>query len=199
MKIHGLRLNKEAASKLFQNSRGGDSGMRADHRTVLLLLLASLGASVLLFVLLLDRYSYYDYQRAKCEAGSVGLVVSLVGSFGSDRPKERSSPYYLRVEVVGEKRGRVALSEARLTSSESKRSVDLVGIKRAEVARQGDPVPAVVYSADSLRLDYDNYVFDGVVVSEPTDREDAVTFTCALTKRYRVEWRISLWDVLMSV
>lgn len=173
--------------------------MRADHRAVLLLLLASLGASVLLFVLLLDRYSYYDYQRAKCEAGSVDLVVSLVGSFGSDRPKERSSPYYLRVEVVGEKRERVVLSEARLTSSESKKSVDLDGIKRAEVARPGDPVPAVVYSVDSLRLDYDNYVFEGAVVSEPTDGEGTVSFTCALTKSYRSEWRIPLWDALMSV
>lgn len=173
--------------------------MKADRRTVLLLLLASLGASVLLFVLLLDRYSYYDYQSAKCEAGSVDVVVSLVGSFGSDRPKERSSPYYLRVEVVREKRERVVLSEARLTSSESKKRVDLGGIKRAEVARQGDPVPAVVYSVDSLRLDYENYVFEGAVVSEPTDGEGTVAFTCALTKSYRSEWRIPLWDALMSV
>ena len=173
--------------------------MKAGHRTVLLLLLTSLGASILLFLFLLDRYSYYDYRGAECEAGSVDLVVSLVGSFGSDRPRERSSPYYLRVEVVGDKRGRVVLSEARLTSSESKKRVDLGGIKRAEMARQGDPVPAVVYSADSLRLDYDNYVFDGVVVSGPTEREDAVAFTCALTKSYRSEWRIPLWDALMSV
>ena len=174
--------------------------MKADHRTVLLWLLASLGACVLLFVLLLDRYSYYDYQKGKCESsGPVELVVSLVGSFGSDRPKERSSPYYLRVEVVGEKRERVVLSEPRLTSSESKKRVDLGGIKRAEVARPGDPVPAVVYSVGSLRLDYDDYVFEGAVVSEPTDGEGTVAFTCALTKSYRSEWRIPLWDALMSV
>lgn len=173
--------------------------MKADHRTVLLLLLTSLGASILLFVLLLDRYSYYDYQKVKCEAGSVDLVVNLIGSFGSDRSKERSSPYCLRAEVVGENRERVVLSEARLTSSESKKSVDLGGIKRAEVAWQGDPVPAVVYSVDALRLDYDNYVFEGVVVSEPTDGEGTVAFTCALTNSYRSEWRIPLWDALMSV
>lgn len=173
--------------------------MKPDHRAVVLWLLASLGAVVLLFVLLFDRYSYYDYHEGKCEAGSVELVVSLVGSFGSDRPKERSSPYYLRVEVVGEKKGRVVLSEARLTSSESKKNVDLGGIKRVEVARQGDLVPAVVYLVDSLRLEYDDYVFEGVVVAEPIGRNGAVAFTCSLTRSYRGEWRIPLWDALMSV
>ncbi|MBK0013741.1 hypothetical protein [Stenotrophomonas sp. S41] len=174
--------------------------MKADHRTVLLWLLASLGACVLLFVLLFDRYSYYDYQKGKCEAaGPVELVVSLVGSFDSGRPRERSSPYYLRVEIVGENKGRVDLSEARLTSSKSRESVDLGDIRKTEVARQGDPVPVIVYSVDSLRLDYDDYVFEGAVATDPVGRSSSVAFTCSLTKSYRSEWRIPFWDALMSV
>jgi hypothetical protein len=173
--------------------------MKPDHRSVVLSLLASLGAIVLLLVLLFDRYSYYDYHEGKCKAGTVELVVSLVGTFGSDRPEERSSPYYLRVEVVGEKKDRVVLSEARLTSSESRKNVDLGGIKRVEVARQGDLVPAVVYLADSLRLEYDDYVFEGGVVAESIGRNGEVAFTCPLTRNYRSEWRIPWWDALMSV
>jgi len=127
------------------------------------------------------------------------LVVSLVGNFDSGRTRERSSPYYLRVEIVGENEGRVVLSEARLTSLRSRERVDLGGIKRAEVARQGDPVPAVVYSVDSLRLDYDDYVFEGPVATDPVGRSSSVAFTCSLTRSYRSEWRIPFWDALMSV
>lgn len=173
--------------------------MKTDHRTVLLWLLASLGAFVLLFVLLLDRYSYHDYHEAKCEAGSVELDVSLVGSFGSDRPTGRSSPYFLRAEVLGEENERAVLSEARLTSSEPRKSVDLGGMKRVEVARPGDPVPVIVYSVDSLRLDYDDYVFAGMVVAEPAGRVGPAAFNCSLTRNYRSEWRASWWDALMSV
>ncbi|HYQ24424.1 hypothetical protein [Stenotrophomonas sp.] len=174
--------------------------MKSDRRTAVLRLSASLAAAALLFVLLFDRYSYYDYHKGKCEAaGPVELVVSLVGNFDSGRTRERSSPYYLRVEIVGENEGRVVLSEARLTSLRSRERVDLGGIKRAEVARQGDPVPAVVYSVDSLRLDYDDYVFEGPVATDPVGRSSSVAFTCSLTRSYRSEWRIPFWDALMSV
>lgn len=126
------------------------------------------------------------------------MVVSLVGRFISDRPRESSSPYYLRVEIVGENKGRVVLSETRLTSSESRATVDLGGSKRAEVARQGDLGPPVVYLAESLWLQHDDCRFYGVVAADPVGRSSSVAFTCSLTRRFRSEWRIPFWDALMS-
>ncbi len=182
------------------SSRGSDLDMKSDRRTAVLRLSASLAAAALLFVLLFDRYSYYDYHKGKCEAaGPVELVVSLVGNFDSGRTRERSSPYYLRVEIVGENKGRVVLSEERLAASEPRATVDLGGIKRAEAARQGDLGPPVVYLADSLRLQYDDYMFDGVVAADPVGRSSSVAFTCTLIRRFRSEWRITFWDALMSV
>lgn len=174
--------------------------MKAVHRAMALWVLALLGTLALLSVLLSDRYSYYDYQEGKCDAdGRVQVAVTLVGSFGFDRPKERSSPYFLRVELLGANKGHVVLSDAKLTSSESGVNVDLGAAKRVEVTRRGDLVPVVTYSVNNLQLEYDDYTFDGVILSDSMDKSREAAFTCSLTRSYRTEWRVPLWDALMSV
>lgn len=169
------------------------------RRTILFASLGSLAAVVLLFLIVFDRYSYYDYHEVTCDAGSTQWVAGLFGSFGLDRPRERSAPYYLRVELVGADGDRTVISGLRLTSLASDVTVDLSTIKRIELERPNGSTPTVVYLANALRLDYEDYVLTGTVGTDSTHEHARTGFSCSLVRNYSSEWRIYWWDALMSV
>jgi hypothetical protein len=166
-------------------------------RPVLWTLLAAL-TSALLFVLIFDRYSYYDYREAHCRAGSVEAVANLIGSFGEDRETDRASPYYLRIRVVGQTENDVAIGGITLTSSVSKQVQNLGEVKRIVVEGGEGGRDTTVYLIDSLHLDYGNYVLRGLVTG-PADATPRSAFTCTIETNYRNEWRMSWWDELMGV
>lgn len=162
-------------------------------------LAASLAAAVVLFVLAFDRYSYRDYEVTRCQAGPVELVVRLDGSFDPEHPRERASPYDVRIEVTGPGQRDVALEQVRLTSLASGRTVD-PGVTRAvEVSGQGDDRSSVVYSAAALALAYEDYVLAGAVVARHGGETRSAAFSCPLNRQYHSEWRAPFWDALMSV
>jgi len=56
---------------------------------------------VVLFVLMFDRFTYYDYKVTQCAAGDATLHVRLTGSYDPSRPRTRASPYNLFIAVSG--------------------------------------------------------------------------------------------------
>lgn len=164
-------------------------------RTVLLLL-AVVGAALLLFVMLFDRHVYYDYHDARCAAGAVTLEATLrqplAGELGED------APYSLLLEVDDGERfyglSGVALSSVRsgerIALSEGARTVDMD--PAMDTARQ-------VFLKKSLRLSHDDYVVSGRLHSLPPAQRADAAFSCVLKKDYRTEWRSPWMDALMSV
>ncbi|WMJ68357.1 hypothetical protein [Stenotrophomonas sp. 24(2023)] len=173
--------------------------MKVDRRKTVWLLLASLAAAAVLFVLLFDRYSYDDYHERSCGADTVALDVRLSGSFTPARPQVRSSPYRLWIGGLDEAGEPVVLQDLRLVSQASGATLELGGIRRFEGEAAGHAAPAAVYLAEPLRLAYDDYLLQGTIVADRDGRSHSTAFTCALDRHPWSEWRNPRWDALMGI
>ncbi|MDQ1093806.1 hypothetical protein QE400_003219 [Xanthomonas sacchari] len=173
--------------------------MKIKNQTLVLKVVAFIAVVILFFLILFDRYTYDDYHVGVCDNKRFGLVANLVGSFGSDHPRERSSPYYLRIEIVGENKERLTIREVGLISVASRKKVDLRKGERVEVKDPRGSVLSVVYLADSLFLEYDDYFLYGVAVVRSASKDESFAFSCRFDRNEWGEWRVPLWDALMSI
>ncbi|MGO1068698.1 hypothetical protein [Lysobacter sp. CA199] len=156
----------------------------------IVLVLAVLGVAAF------DRYRYYDYEQADCSTDEFLIKAWLEGSFQKNHPNERSSPYFLRVEVVSKFRNSdansVSVSDLVLASSATGKEVNLQQSSRHDF---GD---ATVYLVQSITMPFEDYELKGKVKSSAPMSIGKAEFRCRLHKRFGQELRIPLWDAILS-
>ncbi|WP_157835139.1 hypothetical protein [Xanthomonas sp. SHU 199] len=172
--------------------------MRIKNQALILKVITLIVGVALFFLILFDRYTYYDYNIGACDDKRLGLVANLVGSFGSDHPRKRSSPYYLRIEAASENKGRLTIGKVGMTSVASKKRVDLDKGERIEIKDSRGSVLSVVYLVDSLSIEYDDYFLHGVI-ERSANKDESIAFSCRFNRNEWTEWRVPLWDALMSI
>jgi len=162
------------------------------------MVLAIVGALLTLFVMVFDRYHYYDYETAECKAGPVIVQARLVDDAYEDDPTTGPTPYRLSLTANGGG-SQYTLSGVTLTSSQSRGRIAVPSVDATSRAHAGTGLPENVLLSQTLRLSYDDYTLDGVLHASTDDEHPAVVFSCALKRNYRSEWRASWLDAWMSV
>ena len=114
-------------------------------------------------------------------------------------PHIRSGPYSLGVVIAAEEadvaRGMV-LSDVIVRSSSSKREVRLPIAIKTEL-KDGGGATEIVHSFRNLDLPYEDYEFRATVTSASGGVRPLV-ISLKIRKKYSFEWRVPLWDMLMS-
>jgi hypothetical protein len=172
--------------------------MSESSRHTILMVLAIVGALLTLFVMLFDRYHYYDYETAKCRAGPVIVEARLVDDAYEDDPATGPTPYRLNLSTNGGG-SQYTLSGVTLTSSQSRGLIVVPSVEATSGADAGTGLPENVLLSQTLRLSYDDYTLDGMLHASTQDNHPAVAFSCVLKRNYRSEWRASWLDAWMSV
>ncbi|MGH8038247.1 MAG: hypothetical protein ACREPD_10925 [Stenotrophomonas sp.] len=177
---------------------GAGAKMSESVRYTILMVLAIVGALLTLFVMLFDRYHYYDYETAKCKAGPVIVEAMLVGDAYEDDPATGPTPYRLSLSANGDG-GQYTLSGVTLTSSQSRGRIAVPSAEATWGADARTSLPENGLLSQTLRLSYDDYTLDGMIHASTDDDHPAVVFSCALKRNHRSEWRASWLDAWMSV
>lgn len=172
--------------------------MAQENKLTAWILVAAAVICVIIFSFFLERYHYYDFSAGKCTPSIVR--VDLIGTFDPARPNQRGNPYYLRVDATPQEgwRGGLAIPDKiKLISASKTKEINLLPIGESGSTNKARPV--AVYLADSIDLTYEDYQISGTLIAGPESDVGDVPFTCALVKNYSSEWRVPLWDALMSV
>ena len=151
-----------------------------------------------LAVVLLERYSYYDYQQTRCGAGPYTFKVDLVGSFAEGQ-NDRKSPYYLRMELMtnGDKPQEPLQLTRLLLSSDGEPKSLLAGADSGAFSVGDGERASQVFLVPSIDLAYLDYVLLGSVGKAGSPGADA--FSCKLERSESHEWRVPLLDAFLSV
>ena len=147
------------------------------------------------FVLFLGQRRYYDYADADCSKESPAIDASLIGTFSSERPRERGNPYYLRVQISPE--GKIDSLE--ISSINFRRTLKSSEILKEKTRNPINSQESVVYLVDSIELPYEDIYMSGQIIRDNISGKKGIPFACKFQKNYKTEWRFSLFDVLMSV
>ena len=154
---------------------------------------------VALFLLLFQKYEYYDYQAAELSEPPIVVRANFFGGFNTSSPHIRSGPYSLGVVIAAEEadvaRGMV-LSDVIVRSSSSKREVRLPIAIKTEL-KDGGGATEIVHSFRNLDLPYEDYEFRATVTSASGGVRPLV-ISLKIRKKDSFEWRVPLWDMLMS-
>jgi len=154
-------------------------------------------AIAVFFVLLFDRYRYYDFSKASCDAGSLPLTAELIGNFDAAHATSRGSPYRLRMEAKRPHgKAQVVLRDVRLVSLQSGA---MVPVKGGEMSASPSADDVVVLLGGPMQLSYDDYQIQGVIAAGDAGSLKDRDFACIVRRSYRSEWRASWLDALMSV
>lgn len=154
-------------------------------------------AVAVLFVLVFDRYRYYDFSATSCDAGAVALTAGLIGDFGKRHATRRGSPYRLRMEATRPQGdARVFLDKVRLVSLRTGAIVMTNGGEMSAVSGRGN---ALVLLGEPVDLSYDDYRVQGIMAVGDAGLPEDHDFVCVVKRNYRSEWRASWFDALMSV
>ncbi|WP_157500077.1 hypothetical protein [Lysobacter sp. Root983] len=150
-------------------------------------------------VAIFDRYRYYDYEEANCSADGLLIKAKLVGSFQTERPNERSAPYFLRIDVAKAAQEDIAgeavnVSRLALVSLTTAKTVDLQEPSRHQFAPD-----VVVYLIQPIVMPFEDYELIGDLTSSTSAPIDHTQFRCRLHRKFDQELRIPLWDKLLSV
>jgi len=160
-------------------------------------LVAIASTLAVLFVLLFDRYTYYDYEVTQCTAGDATLHVRLTGSYDPSRPRTRSSPYNLFIEVSGvddnHEITRVSIRPASPGGSQLFPSME-----RFEGGGSGANDAAFRLLSTGLPLRYEDQLIEGAVLGE-LPGEQPRRFSCLVRRDLHSEWRAPWLDAFMSV
>jgi len=171
------------------------------QKTTGILSLAIVVVLIVLFLLVFDRYTYYDYRASQCRGDGGRLVAELVGRFERETPRVRGGPYYLRLEVMpgaGDVAGSVDVKRLALASMNSGGVLTPAGsdLHFRRVRKSDD---AVLFASNDLKLPYEDYRLTGVLVDGSSATGRTAAFSCTLLRQHWREWRIPLLDALMSV
>lgn len=161
------------------------------HRWVVAAMVALVGLMVFLF--LFERQDRFDYHPTACRAGPHAFSVSLNGSFapGSD---DRTSPYYLRLQLDDGADQHMRLTAPTLVSMESAAVTQVPEVRHSLVTVEGNEVFVMVSSP--MELAYDDYALTGSI---RTGTEGGLhRLSCNLTRNRNSQWRLPLWETLMS-
>lgn len=172
--------------------------MRKESTTMALLGLASIAAALTLFVLIFDRYVYYDYRDTECKAGAVMLHASLVGDVSSRDHKGRTNLYTTRVWVTSSDRY-FGLLNVSLSSKQSGRQISVSDGQTVVDMDFYEKSKRHAFLAQPVHIDYDDYTLSGTLRSLPPADEVDASFSCALDRHRHSEWRWPWLDAVMSV
>lgn len=164
---------------------------------ITLLVLGAAAGLLVLFVLLFERYAYYDYTPVDCRAGDARLHVTLSGRFGKDHPHTRSSPYTLSIEVSGAGTDQ-NMERIKLIQSAPASTPLTPEFKRIDRMPTDDPAVSFWILAKPLDLVYQDVTVEGELRNR-TKKADAIRFSCSLPTSPQKEWRAPWFDALMSI
>jgi len=171
--------------------------MTANRWTNHLLLLASVAALAALFLLVFDRFTYYDYHSAQCAAGDARLIARLTGSYDPSRPRTRAAPYRLTIEASGiDDRHSVSNVSVQMDSPGATQLTP--SLERIERGEHDDSAVAFRLLSPPLKLEYEDQLLVGTVRSDYSDRPP-VSFKCAIRRNFHREWRWPWFDAWMSI
>lgn len=160
--------------------------------------LAVVAAVAVLFFLVFDRYTYYDYHLGRCDGGDGKVIAELVGRFEIERPAVRGGPYNLKIKFV---EGPLASESIRTqglvltTQAPGRAVVNLQGSDVRKVVREDG---VLLFALDNLEIPYQDYRLTGEVIGQSAAVEGEM-FSCMLMRNRWGEWRVPLIDKLMSV
>lgn len=164
---------------------------------ITLLVLGTAAGFLALFVLLFERYTYYDYTPVECHAGDARLHVTLSGRFGKDHPYTRSSPYTLSIEVAGAGTDHY-VEQIKLIPSAPAATPLIPDFKRIDRVPTDDPAVSFWILAKPLELVYQDVTVEGELRSSAMMADD-IPFSCSLSTSRHGEWRAPWFDALMSI
>lgn len=171
--------------------------MRKESGSIIVLLLGIATGLIVLWVMLFDRYTYYDYTPNDCEVGGVGLHVRLTGEFSSRQPALRASPYRLSIEASdlspGDRLEDIVLIPRNVPAHPVLPSIDPYALEATQV-----PGGTLQLVTRPLPLEYSDYTVVGKLRREISD-VTPVRFSCPIERHYHSEWRSPWFDALMSV
>jgi len=171
--------------------------MRTEPGSFILILLGIATGVFALWVMLFDRYTYYDYKPGECRVSGVVLQARLTGDFASRQPATRGSPYRLSIDVSNTLPGD-SLEDVTLTPEDiSARPVTPL-LKRYDREPSDTSGKAFHLMSDPLPLAFESYTLTGTLRREPNSPEQ-LRFSCEIDRKYRSEWRAPWLDAWMSV
>lgn len=152
---------------------------------------------VVLFVLLFDRYTHYDYKVTQCAAGDATLHVRLTGSYDPSRPRTRSPPYNLFIGVSGVDDNHV-ITRVSVRPASPGGSQLFPSMERFEGGGTGASDVAFRLLSTGLSLGYEDQLIEGAILGE-LPGEKPRQFSCLVRRDFHGEWRASWIDAFMSV
>ncbi|WP_312316910.1 hypothetical protein [Stenotrophomonas sp.] len=171
--------------------------MRNESGSIVVLLLGIATGLIVLWVMLFDRYTYYDYRPAECGVGGIGLHVRLTGEFSSRQPALRASPYRLSIEASDLSPGD-RLEDIALTPRGAPADPVVPSIYPYELDSTHAPGGTLQLVTRPLPLEYSDYTLVGKLRREISDVRP-VRLSCLIERHYHSEWRSPWFDALMSV
>jgi len=152
---------------------------------------------VVLFVLMFDRFTYYDYEVTQCAAGDATLHVRLTGSYDPSRPRTRASPYNLFIEVSGVD-DKHAITSVSVRPASPGLSQMFPSMERFEGGGSGASDVSFRLLSTGLPLGYDDQLIEGTILGE-LPGEQPKRFSCLVGRDLHSEWRAPWMDAFMSV
>lgn len=171
--------------------------MNRVQASTVLYLGAIVSTLVVLFVLLFDRFTYYDYEVAQCAAGDATLHVRLTGSYDPSRPRTRSSPYNLFIEVSGVD-DKHAVTSASVRPASRGLSRLFPPMERFEGGGSGTSDVSFRLLSTGLPLGYEDQLIEGAILGG-LPGEQPLRFACLIRRNFHSEWRAPWIDAFMSV
>lgn len=161
-------------------------------RSTLFWILGAGATALLAFYVLFDKYEYFDFEPAQCNLGETALSVELIGSFDTQGSNTRGSPYFLRVEQVPE----VVEGSPLVIREMSFLSTGTEGVVPSTLTITATPV--------ALDEDTPTHIIEDLVIPFQDyflmlTADDGSTFQCQIKTHYKSKWRLTFWDMLLSV
>lgn len=173
--------------------------MRNFKKSAGIYVLIGMGSLAALFVLIFDRYTYYDYQVGRCDGSGGQLVAELIGRFDYERPRTRGGPYNLKIKLMtGAVAEEANVQQLTLIAISPGRHPEL-GDKDLRFRKVEREDGVVLFAVDDLKIPYEDYRLTGEVVTDRKAAGEGSEFSCILQRKRWGEWRVPLIDVLMSV
>lgn len=160
-------------------------------RSILFWVIGACAAALFTFYILLGKYEHFDFESAQCNFGEAALSVALIGRFDTQGSNTRGSPYFLKMEqVLDFESNSLVIRKISLVSNGTGRLVSTSLPLTANPVALDEDTPTHII--EDLVIPFQDYFL-------MLTADDGSTFQCQIKTHYKSKWRLTFWDMLLSV